>query len=215
MSAREQVVEAARSFSAAGLTIATWGNISLRSGESVFITPSGMDYAALLPEDITEVALADGRVLSGGRRPSTETALHLAVYAARPEAGAIVHTHAVESTAFAVTGRTVPVVTDEAAQVLRGEVRTAEYALPGTAELAANCVSALGESSMACLLRAHGAVCLGEILQRALLCARVLEQTCEIYRLALSLGGPAEAFPQERIEKMTVFLQKSYGQKQY
>ena len=84
MSAREQVVEAARSFSAAGLTIATWGNISLRSGESVFITPSGMDYAALLPEDITEVALADGRVLSGERRPSTETALHLAVYAARP-----------------------------------------------------------------------------------------------------------------------------------
>ena len=137
VSAREQVVEAARSFSAAGLTIATWGNISLRSGESVFITPSGMDYAALLPEDITEVALADGRVLSGERRPSTETALHLAVYAARPEAGAIVHTHAVESTAFAVTGRTVPVVTDEAAQVLRGEVRTAEYALPGTAELAA------------------------------------------------------------------------------
>lgn len=60
VSAREQVVEAARSFSAAGLTIATWGNISLRSGESVFITPSGMDYAALLPEDITEVAFADG-----------------------------------------------------------------------------------------------------------------------------------------------------------
>lgn len=215
MNGRERVVAAAREFAGAGLTIATWGNISLREGSSVYITPSGMDYASLAPEDITEVSAGDGRVLSGSRRPSTETALHLAVYAARPEAGAIVHTHAVESTAFAVTGRTVPVVTDEAAQVLRGAVRTAEYALPGTAELASSCVAALGESSMACLLRAHGAVCLGESLERALLCARVLEQTCEIYRLALSMGGPARAFPEERIEKMTAFLQKSYGQKQY
>lgn len=214
MSAREEVVAAAKSFSSAGLTVATWGNISLRVGDSVYITPSGMDYATLLPEDITEVSLSDGRVLSGERRPSTETALHLAVYAARPEVRAIVHTHAAESTAFAVTGRTVPVITDEAAQVLRGAVRTAEYALPGTRELAENCVAALGADSMACLLRSHGAVCLGERLKAALVCARVLEQTCEIYRLAQSLGGPAKPFPKERVETMKRFLQNSYGQKQ-
>ena len=214
MSAREEVVAAAKSFSSAGLTVATWGNISLRVGDSVYITPSGMDYASLLPEDITEVSAADGRVLSGARRPSTETALHLAVYAARPEVRAIVHTHAAESTAFAVTGRTVPVITDEAAQVLRGAVRTAEYALPGTRELAENCVAALGADSMACLLRSHGAVCLGERLKAALVCARVLEQTCEIYRLAQSLGGPAKPFPKERVETMKRFLQNSYGQKQ-
>ena len=214
MSAREEVVAAAKSFSSAGLTVATWGNISLRVGGSVYITPSGMDYATLLPEDITEVSLSDGRVLSGERRPSTETALHLAVYAARPEVRAIVHTHAAESTAFAVTGRTVPLITDEAAQVLRGAVRTAEYALPGTRELAENCVAALGADSMACLLRSHGAVCLGERLKAALVCARVLEQTCEIYRLAQSLGGPAKPFPKERVETMKRFLQNSYGQKQ-
>ena len=214
MSAREEVVAAAKSFSSAGLTVATWGNISLRVGDSVYITPSGMDYATLLPEDITEVSAADGRVLSGARRPSTETALHLAVYAARPEVRAIVHTHAAESTAFAVTGRTVPVITDEAAQVLRGAVRTAEYALPGTRELAERCVEALGAEAMACLLRSHGAVCLGESLKAALVCARVLEQTCETYRLAQSLGGPAKPFPKERVETMKLFLQNSYGQKQ-
>lgn len=214
MSAREEVVAAAKSFSSAGLTVATWGNISLRVGDSVYITPSGMDYATLLPEDITEVSLSGGRVLSGERRPSTETALHLAVYAARDDVNAIVHTHAAESTAFAVTGRTVPVITDEAAQVLRGAVRTAEYALPGTRELAERCVEALGAEAMACLLRSHGAVCLGESLKAALVCARVLEQTCEIYRLAQSLGGPAKPFPRERVETMKLFLQNSYGQKQ-
>ena len=214
MSAREEVVAAAKSFSSAGLTVATWGNISLRVGDSVYITPSGMDYATLLPEDITEVLLSGGRVLSGERRPSTETALHLAVYAARDDVNAIVHTHAAESTAFAVTGRTVPVITDEAAQVLRGAVRTAEYALPGTRELAERCVEALGAEAMACLLRSHGAVCLGESLKAALVCARVLEQTCEIYRLAQSLGGPAKPFPKERVESMKRFLQNSYGQKQ-
>ena len=214
MSAREEVVAAAKSFSSAGLTVATWGNISLRVGDSVYITPSGMDYASLLPEDITEVSLSGGSVLSGERRPSTETALHLAVYAARVDVNAIVHTHAVESTAFAVTGRTVPLITDEAAQLLGGEVRTAEYALPGTRELAENCVAALGADSMACLLRAHGAVCLGPDLKKALACALVLEQTCEVYRLALSMGGPAEPFPPERVESMKRFLQNSYGQKQ-
>ena len=215
MNYKKLIVDSGKKMAGSGLTVATWGNISLREGESVYITPSGMDYASLLPEEITEVSAADGRVLSGARRPSTETALHLAVYAARPEVRAIVHTHAAESTAFAVTGRTVPVITDEAAQVLRGAVRTAEYALPGTRELAERCVEALGAEAMACLLRSHGAVCLGESLKAALVCARVLEQTCEIYRLAQSLGGPAKPFPKERVETMKLFLQNSYGQKQY
>ena len=212
--AKREIIETACAMLAKGLVQGTGGNFSVRCARGMIITPSGMDYASLLPEDITEVSLSGGRVLSGERRPSTETALHLAVYAARDDVNAIVHTHAAESTAFAVTGRTVPVITDEAAQVLRGAVRTAEYALPGARELAERSVEALGAEAMACLLRSHGAVCLGPDLKKALACALVLEQTCEVYRLALSMGGPAEPFPPDRVERMKRFLQNSYGQKQ-
>ncbi len=213
MSSREDIVRMGKTMLSSGLTLATWGNISCRMGETFCITPSGMDYGTLKPHDIVVMDMA-GQVIAGGRRPSTEIAMHRAIYTARPDVGAIIHTHATASTVFAVTGREIPPITDEAAQILQGVVPVAAYALPGTEELAQHIVSALGDKAQACLVRAHGAVCLGKDLESAWLCARVLEQTCEIYRLALSTGDIITPITEDNVEKMTQFLQNSYGQKQ-
>ena len=207
------VIEAGLRMLREGVTIGAWGNISARDADTdtIYITPSGMAYDALTEEDI--VALRpDGSVLRGARRPSVETPLHLAVYAARPDCGAVVHTHPIYSTAFSAMGEDIPLFLDEAAQVLGDTVRTARYALPGSPELAANCVEALGERSMACLLRAHGAVCLGTTMEKAFLVSQVLEATARIYSLIRSMGGAAEPFSRERLAAMEEFMAHRYGQ---
>ena len=216
MNYKKLIVDSGLRMLRGGYTVETWGNISARDPETnlVYLTPSGMDYTTIQEEDIVVLDL-EGNIVEGHRKPSIELDLHLHVYQSRPEVQAVVHTHPIYSTVFSCCGEDIPMVIDEAAQVLGDVCRTAKYGLPGSKELAENCVEALGAEAMACLLRSHGAVCLGESLKAALVCARVLEQTCEIYRLAQSLGGPAKPFPKERVETMKLFLQNSYGQKQY
>lgn len=210
----ELVITAGRRMLSEGVTIGAWGNISAfdRERGEVYITPSGMPYASLKEEDIV-VLRPDGTRIRGERRPSVETGLHLAVYAAREDCAAIVHTHPIYSTAFSAMGEDIPLFLDEAAQTLGDTVRTARYAMPGSAELAQNCVEALGERANACLLRAHGAVCLGTDMDKAFLVSQVLESTARIYSLIRSMGGTAEPFSPERLEEMRQFMENRYGQR--
>ncbi|MGN0986142.1 MAG: class II aldolase/adducin family protein [Candidatus Enterenecus sp.] len=213
MNWKQQVIDAGVRMLRSGATIGTWGNISLRDPDSgtIYLTPSGMDYDRLTEADI--VALApDGTVREGTRRPSTEKALHLAVYRARPEICAVVHTHPIYSTAFAAMGEEIPLLLDEAAQVLGAPVQTAKYALPGSVELAENCVAALGERGMACLLRSHGAVCLGTDLDRALTVSAVLEATARVYLYIRAMGGSYCPISEDDIARMQHFVRHSYGQ---
>ncbi|MBQ3277464.1 MAG: class II aldolase/adducin family protein [Oscillospiraceae bacterium] len=210
---KRAVIAAGKRMLAEGVTIGAWGNISVRDEAGrVCITPSGMAYGTLTEDDIVVLA-PDGTRLEGERKPSIETGLHLAVYAARPDCRAIVHTHPVYSTAFSAMGEDIPLFLDEAAQQLGDTVRTAEYALPGTPELAENCVRALGPRSMACLLRSHGAVCLGETLDQAFLVSQVLESTARIYGLIRSMGGAFLPLSQEDIRAMQEFVKNEYGQR--
>ena len=207
------VIDAGRRMLRQGETIGAWGNISVLDTDrgAVYITPSGMAYDTLKPEDIV-VMDTEGYILRGERRPSVEAPLHLAVYRAGPDCRAIVHTHPIYSTAFSAMGEDIPIFLDEAAQALRDTVRTAEYAMPGSSELAANCVDALGERSMACLLRCHGAVCIGESMEQAFLVSAVLESAARIYSLIRSMGGKAEPYDAERLGAMERFMKEKYGQ---
>ena len=209
-----QVIEAGRRMLREGVTIGAWGNISVRDPVSgdIYITPSGMAYDRLTEEDIV-VLRPDGTAVRGERRPSVETPLHLAVYAARPDCGAVIHTHPIWSTAFSAMGEDIPLFLDEGAQILRDTVRTAEYALPGTPELADHCVKALGTEAMACLLRAHGAVCLGQDMEQAFLVSQVLEASARILWMIRSMGAEPEAFPPERLDAMRDFMDNRYGQR--
>ena len=212
MDYREIIVTAGKKLIHEGFTIETWGNISVRDEAGlVYITPSGMDYETCTVDDVV-VMKPDKTVVSGARRPSIETDLHLAVYAARPEVSAIVHTHPLSSMVFACTGMSIPLLTDEASQALGDEVRTARYGLPGSLELAQNCVDALGQKSNACLLQSHGAVCVGKNMPAAFTVAKVLEMTAELYYRICVMGKSYIPISEENIAAMQEFVAHSYGQ---
>ena len=197
------------------LTIETWGNISVRSetGE-ICITPSGMPYQEITPSDLVFLD-AEGNVTEGNRIPSIETQMHVLIYQNRPDVQAILHTHPVASTVFGVLRKPIPVITDEIAQAIGGEISVAEYALPGTKELAENAVRALGEKN-ACLLANHGAVCVGKDLAACFKVATVLETGAEIYQkaLAISNGAGQVELKADDVKAMYDFAQNRYGQHQ-
>lgn len=200
MDEKQQIIDAGKRLIHEGYTTHTWGNISLRGADGrIYITPSSMDYDKITEEDVVVLDLG-GNVLEGTRKPSIEKDLHTEIYRRRPEVGAIVHTHPIESLAFACMEEEIPLITDAAVMTIRDTVRTAPYGLPGSKELAANCADTLGKEAMAVLLANHGAVCLGKDLEAAFKTAKVLELTAELCRKIRSMGGRPEALPQ-RVQK--------------
>jgi len=211
MNYKKLIVESGVRMIEGGYTLETWGNISYRDPETqkVYLTPSGMNYATLTEDDVVVVDL-EGNILEGHRKPTIETSMHLAIYRARPEINAIIHTHPVQSQVFAVLHRSIPPVIDEAAQVLGGEVRVADYALPGSRELAENVCRAMEGRVRACLMANHGAVCVGESMEQAFKVCAVLEMTAEIYQKALAIGHVHVLSP-ELVDEMWEFANERYG----
>lgn len=194
-------------------TIETWGNISVidRKTNLVYLTPSAMNYYDCTVDDVVVCDL-EGNVVDGKRKPTIEKMLHINVYRNRPEVNAVVHTHPVYSTAFSSMGESIPLMLDEAAQTLGAPVQTTKYALPGTMELAEECVKALGKEANACLLQSHGAVCVGESIEAAFKVAKVLEVTARIYYLVRSMGGKYIPLSENDIMGMKEFVKNHYGQ---
>lgn len=211
---KREVIDGGIRMLSEGITIGTWGNVTVRDPETgyVYLSPSGMPYKTLVEDDIVVVRL-DGSRVEGTRKPTIETEMHLAIYRARPECNAVIHTHPIYSTAFSAMGEDIPLLLDEAAQVLGDTVRTTAYALPGSQELADECVKALGDKAMACLLRSHGAVCLGKDLEQAFGNSTVLEATAKVYSIIRSMGGQFDPISPENIAFMQNFVKNSYGQR--
>ena len=126
--------------------------------------------------------------VAGDLAPSSESLLHVGIYARRSDAAAVVHTHSVYSSAFAVAGADLPPTIDEVAVYVGGAVRTSRYAFPGTEALADNVCDALGENKAAFIAN-HGSVAIGRSLEEALDISLLVERACQIYILAQSLGG--------------------------
>ena len=186
---REAVAQACRELLAAGLLRGTSGNVSVRDFDSgtIAITPTGVGYPGMRDSDVA-VLSADGAQLDGELRPTSEVALHLGVYRARPDVGAIVHTHSMFATTFAVLGEQIPPV--HYLIVRAGEaVPVAPYARYGTVELAESCVRTLG-SGFAVLLANHGVVAVGADLGAAMAVAEAVEYTAELAWRARQLGVP-------------------------
>lgn len=162
---RQEIVSVAQAIDRAGFCPSKSGNVSARFGDGLLITPSGLPYAQTKPEDLIHLGL-DGTVLGGSRKPSSEWPFHVAIYKARPEAQAIVHTHSPRATALSCTRRGIPAFHYMIALCGGAEVRCAEYATFGTPELAENAVKAL-EGRKAVLLANHGVIALGQTLAGA------------------------------------------------
>lgn len=208
---RKNVIEKGIELIASKLTVGTWGNISSRvQGKNcIAITPTGMSYDTLVPEDIVVVDL-EGNIVDGRRKPSIEVPLHLAIYNTREDVRAIIHTHSACATAMAVARKEIPGAVEDLVQIVGGNVRVNEYAPPGTEQLGLNTVKAL-EGRNAVLLANHGMLGVGRDLEEALKVCQVVEKSAQIVIYAQLLGGVVELSPVE-IEGMRNFFLHGYGQ---
>lgn len=162
---RAEIIAVAQAIDKAGFCPSKSGNVSARFGEGLLITPSGLPYAQTTPDDLIHLSL-DGTVLGGARKPSSEWPFHVAIYQARPDAQAIVHTHSPRATALASTRRGIPAFHYMIALCGGSDVRCADYATFGTPDLAENAVRAL-DGRKAVLLANHGVIALGGSLAGA------------------------------------------------
>lgn len=168
----------------------TSGNLSLYDGENMAITPTCVPYETMTPEDIVVIKL-DGTVLEGKYQPSSEWRMHAAVYEAKPEVSAIIHTHSPYATAFAVNNSRIPTILIEMVPFLGGDVPLAKFAVPGTKEVGFEAVKVMEERT-GCLLANHGVLTVGDSLTQAHIRAIYVEDAAKICSLALSNGDIVE-----------------------
>ena len=192
------LIACAQRLDALGFMPSKSGNVSQRMEGGFRITPSGLPYAALTETDLVDVAL-DGTVLRGIRRPSSEWRLHAEIFAARPEAQAIVHTHSPRATALSCARRGLPAFHYMIALGGGDDIRCSAYATFGTQELAEAAVHAL-EGRRACLLANHGVVALGSNLAAAEILAREVENLAgEYLDLVAARLEPVLLTPEEMV----------------
>ncbi len=186
------------------------GNVSARiPGEPlVAITPSNVPYEVMEPGDVVVVD-EQGEVVLGSRNPSFETPLHLAVYAARADAAALFHTHAVYSFVLGVAGKPLAPVMDEFIQYVGGAVEVAAFGESGSEDLSQSVLAALGEKN-AVILANHGNLCCGRDLDRAWHVAQLVEKGAKVTILADLIGG-ARPLPEEIVEAETELFEMMKG----
>jgi len=196
-----------------GLVAGTWGNISSRipGTELIAVTPSGKGYREITTADVVVVDRA-GTIIEGSFKPSSELPLHLAIYNARSDIQAIIHTHSVFASACAVAHKSIPPIIEDLVQLAGGSVDVAAYALPGTDTLAQNVVLALGEKN-AVLMANHGVVGCGLSLAEGMMACQLVEKAAQIFIYANQIGG-SQALSHEDIEVMHKFYIETYRQRQ-
>lgn len=207
--AKTQLIDYGRRLIASNLTTGSGGNLSiyLRRDDHLLITPSGVAYEHITPQDIV-VCDGEGRVLQSQRSPSSEMEFHLALYRQRPEITAVVHTHSVYATTLACMHREIPPV-----HYLVGfsgtKVPLAPYATFGTPALAEAVVRSIGRFN-AVLLANHGLVAIGKDLPTAFNVAEEIELVARIYYQTLLAGEPQLLNAEQMDEVLEKF--KTYGQ---
>jgi L-fuculose-phosphate aldolase len=204
---RAEIISFGQRMSSSGLSPGKSGNISVRVDGGMLITPTGIGYSEMRPADIVEVQL-DGRVAPGQRVASSEWRLHLAVYKARADVGAIVHTHSLNATALACIHRGIPAFHYMVAAFGGDRIACAPYATYGGEELARHVVKALG-ARYACLAANHGAVAVAETLRKAYERAGEVEALAAQYARALAIGRPRILNAREMARVVEKF--KTYG----
>jgi L-fuculose-phosphate aldolase len=182
------VLATAKELLAKGLVEGTAGNVSARMADgNVCITPSSVDYRAMALEDLVVIDIK-GEVVSGTRPASSEKMLHLACYEAFEDIGAVIHSHPVHATMFAVARRPIPACIDEFTVYVGGEVAVTEYAPSGTPEVGSAAVKSLAGRGAA-LLANHGMVAVGKTPSDTLHVTAMVERAAQIVIGGLALGG--------------------------
>ncbi|MFH0860250.1 MAG: class II aldolase/adducin family protein [Candidatus Altiarchaeota archaeon] len=201
---RGEVLKAAKAIHERGLVETGEGNVSVRvpDREELYITPTFNDYGKLIAEDIVRIRF-DGTQVSKGRKPSSEYRLHAAVYRAKPKAKCVIHTHSPYATMLSAAREKIPVLLEEMAIFLGGEVNVSEYAEANTEKIGAKAVKALGNRN-GTLLANHGALVCGRTVEHTVKMAELVEKMAKVYVGAKLIGKPHK-IPQKNLKK---FLQK-------
>lgn len=197
---RRSIIENCLFMNRSGINQGTAGNISVRFGNTMLITPSSTPYETLKPEDIAAMPIeGDYGSWSGPLKPSVEWRFHLDILRARPEIGAVVHTHSTYATALSITRKPIPSCHYMVGLFGGDDIRCGGYARYGTKELSDRAIEAL-EGRYGCLLANHGMIAIGPNLQRAMWLAVELETVAKQYHLALQFGDPVMLTPEEMAE---------------
>ena len=205
---RRAIIRACLDMEAKGINRGTSGNISVRQGDGMLITPSALPYDMTEPEDI--VWMGFDEQTKGRRKPSSEWRFHLDILRAQPAVNAVVHAHPPACTALAIMGRAIPPIHYMIAAAGGPDIRCAPYATYGTAELSAHAVTAL-EDRNACLLAHHGMIATGASLARALWLAIEVEGLAAQYLDCLKIGEPPLLTVEEIERVRQKMMTYSYG----
>lgn len=205
---RKAIIAACLKMNTVGLNQGTSGNISVRVGDYILITPSSIPYEDLVPEDIVRLDM-DGTP-HGGRKPSSEWRFHLDILRARPELGAVVHAHAPYCTTLAIMHMEIPAVHYMVAAAGGENIRCAPYATFGTQELSDRIIEAL-EGRKACLMAHHGMLAAEASLDKAMWLAVEVEALARQYHGALLIGDPPRLSDAQLEEAIAQFT-RGYGQ---
>jgi len=203
---REALADACRRLSSEGLVIGTAGNLSVRAGEQVVVTPTGCTFESVSPDDMSVVEL-DGEVVEG--EPTSELGLHLGVYRGMDWAGAVVHTHSPMATAVGCVVEELPPI-HYAMLALGGSVRVAPYATFGTEELHEHVLRAV-EGRTAALMKNHGTLNCGASLEAAIEGALLLEWACGLYWHAAQIGEPSVLSEEQLADVARQVQELGYG----
>lgn len=204
---RLKLIEVCQALIPLGLTRGTAGNVSVRCGGGLLISPTGIPYDKLTPGLVVRLRM-DG-TYEGGVAPSSEWRFHRDILARRPELCAVVHTHSPHATAMAILGRNIPAIHYGIAAAGGGDIRCAPYALFGTQALSDAAVAAL-EGRRACLLGHHGAIACGRDLDGALALAVTVEELAQQYLLCRAVGEPPVLTDAQVAEALARY--ETYGQ---
>lgn len=205
---RTALVAGYRQLLAAGLGTGSSGNLSLRHGAGMLITPTGLEPSALQPDSMVAMSLA-GEVEPGQLLPSSEWHMHAAIYRQRSDLQAVVHCHSRYATILACAHKPIPALHYMIAITGLDEVPVAPYATFGTEQLAQSAAQGLG-GGRACLLANHGQIAAGEDLDKALKVAMEVEELAALYWGSLAIGGGHVLSPEAMTEVRSAFT--TYGQ---
>lgn len=209
-SEKRQVLETALKLDRYGLIALSGGNVSWRmpSGE-VLVTPSGMIYDEMVPEDVLVVNL-DGEILEGTRKASVDTEALLYIYSHMPRVNAVIHTHQPYATALGLVMDEIPCNLSTMANATEGPVAVADYGDPGSLSMGVKAAEFIGDR-LAVVLKHHGVIAVGRDLRQALFSCVYLEEAAKTVAVALSTGREMTTMTQAQIDEAVAVFHR-YGQ---
>ena len=193
MEERRLIIDTCLALENMGYFLGTWGNISVRIGDHILLTPSRVSYSAMSPEDMVVIDM-DGEKVQGSRKATSEKEAHRLIYRQRDDIKGIIHCHSLYATAAACANfDRVPPLMEEMSQLLGGEIPVTKRYVPAEQhhELGLEAAGTIADKN-AMLLKNHGPVCCGRDLNEALLVSRVVEKACRIFLTLKKDLSPAE-----------------------